>query len=206
MKLKDLSGMRFGSLVVLGVHGKNNSGAYCWDCLCDCGKTCVAIGNEMSRGRKKHCGCMTVMKDPPDTTKHGMSRSKLYHIWIAMKQRCNNPNDRNYARYGGRGITVCSEWEQFEPFMRWAFENGYVEGKVDLDREDNDKGYSPENCRFITHQKNLLNTHRKLHDVIRGEDITLRDAADKYGLRYGLLYQRYKHGKRGEDLIADVQH
>lgn len=144
---------------------------------------------------------------PPLLIKHGLlkkgkKREKLYNIWVAMKQRCNNPNDANFARYGGRGIKVCKEWmDDYITFKSWCLDNGYKEG-LDLDRKDNDGGYNPMNCRFITHRENLANTHRRIHDVINGEDISLSDAAYKYGLSYKLLYNRYKRGKRGNDLIA----
>ena len=151
-------------------------------------------------GHTKSCGCYAV-EFGFTGKRHGKSRTKLYNVWVAMRQRCTNPNDPNYARYGGRGISVCEQWEQFEAFEKWALTNGYVEGEVDLDREDNDKGYTPDNCRFISHCDNLRNTHRKCHDVINGEDITLAAASEKYGISYALIYQRYKRGKRGSDLI-----
>lgn len=145
---------------------------------------------------------------PPILIKHGYlvngKREKLYNVWIAMKQRCYNSHDANYMRYGGRGIDVCEEWKNdYGKFRNWCYENGYEQG-LDLDRRDNDKGYSPENCRFITHRENLLNTHRKLHDVIYGEDITLGEASVKYNLSYKLLYNRYKRGKRGDELVAKI--
>lgn len=142
---------------------------------------------------------------PPVMIKHGMSRSKLYHVWVSMKQRCNNENNRNYGRYGGRGISVCKEWDEFEPFMKWSLENGYREGQVELDRKDNEKGYCPDNCRFVSHKENLRNTHRKLYQVINGENITLSEAAEKYGINYRLIYQRYRRGNRGDKLIEPVK-
>jgi hypothetical protein len=81
---------------------------------------------------------------------------KIYWAWKAMKQRCCNPRCQAFRNYGARGITVCKEWESFEPFCRWAIENGYAEG-LELDRIDNEKGYSPENCRWISRRKNINN-------------------------------------------------
>lgn len=201
-QIQDLKDKRFGRLTVLEDHYRKENGKYYWKCVCDCGNTKYVSANNLKSGNTKSCGCLGAENKPPVHIAHGMSRSKLYHIWVAMKQRCENPNDRNFLRYGGRGICVCKEWGAFGPFMKWALSNGYVEGKTDIDRKDNDKGYSPENCRFISHKENLMNTHRKLHDVIRGEDITLSEAADKYGIHYRLIYQRYKRGKRGNDLVA----
>lgn len=200
---RDLTGQRYGMLVVIGEHHRSEKGVYYWNCQCDCGNTSVVSGGNLRCGKSKSCGCLAAKCKPPKIVKHGMSRTKLHHIWVSMKQRCTNPNDANYDRYGGRGITVCDEWQDdFVAFRDWALANGYVEGKFDLDREDNDKGYSPDNCRFISHLDNLRNTHRKLHDVIRGEDITLSEAAEKYGISYRLIYQRYKRGKRGDALVG----
>ena len=199
----DLTGRRYGRLTVIKEHHRSEKSGYYWLCRCDCGKMAIVSGGNLRCGSTKSCGCLAAECKPPKNIKHGMSRTKLHGIWVAMRQRCTNPNDANYARYGGRGITVCDEWvNSFEAFRDWAIANGYVEGKMDLDRTDNDKGYSPDNCRFISHRENLRNTHRKLHDVINGEDITLAEAAEKYSIPYRLIYQRYKRGKRGDALIG----
>lgn len=88
--------------------------------------------------------------------KHGMSHTRLYSCWKGMKGRCNNVNGRCYHRYGGRGITYCSEWEEFEPFMKWALANGYSDD-LTLDRIDNDGNYCPENCKWSTQKEQASN-------------------------------------------------
>lgn len=201
-KPKDITNVRSGKLVALE-RGYKFGDTYKWKCRCDCGNITYVTVSNILHGNTLSCGCLKV--NPPLNIKHGESihgqREKLYQVWVAMKQRCTNPNDRNYARYGGRGIKVCNEWKSsYEVFKRWCIENGYVEG-LDIDRIDNDAGYGPDNCRFVTHQRNLLNTHRRLHAVIGGEDISLRDAADKYGITYKCIYHRYRRGKRGDDLV-----
>lgn len=198
---KDLSGEKYGRLTVIREAGYRDY-VYFWECACECGTVKVVNGSELKRGKVKSCGCLQKENKPPVMVRHGMARSKLYRVWVAMRQRCNNPNDQNFARYGGRGIKVAAEWDDFETFATWARNNGYVEGLVDLDREDNDKGYSPENCRFISHKDNLKNTHRKVHTVIDGVDMPLSDVAEKYGLPYNRIYMRYKSGKRGGALVA----
>lgn len=197
----DLTGKRYGQLTVISENRRSEKGKYYWNCICDCGNKKIVDGYELRRGNIKSCGCL--QKIPPIIIKHNMSHSKLYSVWTAMKQRCNNKKDKNYKRYGGRGITVDKRWKEFEPFMKWAYLNGYVEGETDLDRINNDKGYSPENCRFVNHRKNLLNTHRRIHDTIMGEDISISEAAEKYGFTYNCLYRRYKKGIRGDDLIKN---
>ena len=199
---EDLTGKRFGRLVVIAEDHLENR-QYYWLCKCDCGNLTVKSGNEMKWGKVKSCGCLRAECKPPLMQTHGMSRSKLYRIWTAMKQRCENEHDPNYFRYGGRGIAVCDEWKAFEPFEKWALSNGYVEGKYDLDRTDNDKGYCPENCRFISHKDNLRNTHRKIEVELDGEIIPLAEAAERYNQPYNRVYMRYERGWRGEDLVKN---
>lgn len=201
-KSKDITGQRFGRLVAIKRLEKDKWGSYYWLLKCDCGNyTKTVIGN-LTGGSVKSCGCLAAECMPPSGFKHGGSRTKLYHVWDAMRERCNNPNNRFYDRYGGRGITICKEWDDFAVFREWAYANGYVEGEVDIDRIDNDKGYSPDNCRWTSHRENLANTHRKITDVVNGEELTLSAMAIKYGKKYHTVYTRYIRGKRGNDLIA----
>lgn len=93
-------------------------------------------------------------------TKHGMSRSRLYQCWADMKQRCDNPHNPFYNRYGGRWITYCLEWTDFEPFMDWALSNGYRDD-LTLDRIDNDGNYCPENCKWSTQAEQAANKTQK---------------------------------------------
>lgn len=91
--------------------------------------------------------------------KHGMRKSRLYNIWCAMRYRCKSPKCSGYHNYGGRGITVCSEWQKFIPFMEWALEHGYRDD-LTIDRIDNDGNYEPSNCKWST-VKQQNNNKRK---------------------------------------------
>jgi len=81
--------------------------------------------------------------------KHGMKKTRLYNIWCAMRYRCTCTKGDKYKNYGSRGITVCSEWQKFIPFMEWALEHGYKDG-LTIDRRNNDGNYEPSNCRWVT--------------------------------------------------------
>lgn len=87
---------------------------------------------------------------------HGMSHSRVYRCWVDMRQRCINPRNEWYPLYGGRGITVCDEWLVFENFHEWAMSNGYSDD-LSIDRINNDKGYSPDNCRWATQHEQSMN-------------------------------------------------
>ena len=86
--------------------------------------------------------------------KHGGKGTRLYNIWNNMKQRILNPNNKDYKNYGGRDITICNEWLEFIPFRDWSLSNGYADN-LEIDRIDNNLGYSPENCQWITQKENM---------------------------------------------------
>lgn len=166
--LKDLTGQRFGRLVVTGRAGSDNQKRAKWKCCCDCGCVTVVTSSNLLRGITKSCGCMHAEYLLNRNTVHGKLKSRLYGVWKNMKKRCANPATHNYHRYGGRGITVCDEWlHNFQAFYDWAIANGYDEnapkGQCTIDRIDNDKGYSPDNCRWVdtaTQNRNKSNNRK----------------------------------------------
>ncbi len=91
--------------------------------------------------------------------KHGESKTRLYIAWINMKQRCNNPHAKNYKHWGGKGISVCSDWLDFIPFRDWALANGYKD-HLTIDRKNNNGNYNPKNCRWVTAKTQSRNTKK----------------------------------------------
>ena len=197
-KFIDLTGQRFGMLTAIKRANVIGDGAK-WECVCDCGNTCI-VSTRSLRGGAKSCGCLKVRKT------HEMSKTRLYQIWINMKQRCGNPNNVHYKNYGNRGVKVCSEWEHdFMAFYNWSLENGYSE-ELEIDRIDNDEDYSPINCQWITHQKQQLNKRTNRIVEYNGESKTLKEWADELGLDYHRTDIRLLNGWDVERAFFEPNH
>ena len=134
------------------------------------------------------------------------SGTRLYRIWGNMKTRCYNPNCKEYDRYGGRGIKICSEWiDDFATFENWAYANGYRE-YLSIDRINNDKGYDPDNCRWADQHTQTRNTSKVNFIEIEGEVKTLAEWAESSGVPYSAVKSRYyKYGDRGKSLIRPLR-
>lgn len=152
----ELIGKRFGKLTVIAESEKNKHGQYMWVCRCDCGITTHPIpGIRLRQGDTTSCGCRrreTTRKTGKAALKHGMSGTKIMHVWASMKARCSNPNLPNYKRYGGRGIQVAAEWQDsFEAFYDHVSNiPHYGEPGYSLDRINNDGNYEPGNVRWAS--------------------------------------------------------
>lgn len=188
-KAKDLTGEIFGRLTVTGRAGTSQNGSAIWECRCVCGNTKEATTAHLKGGFIQSCGCLkaeVAAINCISRTKHGDAMhkeksvySRLYSVWENMKDRCENPRCHAYDNYGGRGITVCEEWHEFVKFKTWAINNGYDKdapyGECTIDRIDNNKGYFPDNCRFIT---------------MRGQANNRRNGRDQSG-RYRKVSENY---------------
>lgn len=171
-RIIDLTGMRFGNLVVMGRYQSNDKrGKPLWVCNCDCGNTSIVRGDVLRRGDTKTCGHKCRFngyipdKKPSEQTMRkrrydipvtaNSARYSLYRKWCDMKLRCQGRCTQPQY-YGDKGISYDPAWEDFDVFSKWALENGYKRG-LEIDRIDGDKGYSPENCRWVSHKDNSRN-------------------------------------------------
>lgn len=171
----NIIGEKYGRLTVVEYDHSRGNKAY-WKCVCDCGMTTVACGNNLRTGTTKSCGCLhreAAARTGRNNSKHNEShdrRTRLYTIWCGMRQRCNNPNRDAYPLYGGKGVKVCDEWNEYDGFKAWAMENGYADNLC-IDRIDSKGNYEPSNCRWITASENTAraNKNHTTRRVIRGE-------------------------------------
>jgi len=188
MRLSDLTGQRFGRLLVLEQAETLSPGNARWKCQCDCGSVTYSQGGTLRTGRHLSCGCLQRER----ATKHGMERSVEYMTWAQMKSRCINPNHRSYGAYGGRGITVCKRWlSSFEKFF--ADMGNRPEGHS-LERINNEKGYSPSNCRWASTKDQNNNRRNNVRLVMDGKSQTLTEWADKYDISPITVKSRLKAG------------
>lgn len=152
----DYTGRVFGRLLVIR-EAPRRSGKVCWECRCECGAiTVVRMGNLQS-GNTQSCGCLQIDRSVAAFTTHGLHDHPLYHVWDSMIQRCENPRDRGYYKYGQRGISVCSEWRhEAGAFINWALEHGYSRD-LSIDRIDVNGNYEPSNCRYADAKTQVSN-------------------------------------------------
>lgn len=183
MLLINLVGERFGKLTVIERAASPNNNAR-WKCRCDCGKFSIVYGMDLRRGKQVSCGCMQAAR----RWKHGMARTREYRIWIAIRDRCGNPKNKAWASYGGRGIRVSDEWmESFETFIADVGRrpNGYW-----LERIDNNRGYSKENCEWATPKKQQNNKRTNRILTVDGVSKTLMEWSDETGLPWTTIRAR----------------
>lgn len=199
-RFKDLTGIRFGKLVAIKPCGKKEKKTV-WLCKCDCGNEVEIVGTALSSGNAKSCGCIT--------KKHGMFGTRIYNVWHTMKERCYVPSQSSYKNYGGRGIKVCDEWQEFIPFMKWAYANGYDEnaprGQCTLDRIDYNGDYCPENCRWVDMNVQHNNTSANVYIEYNGVFDTLSNHARRVGLDPRTVESRKVNGDGIDRMFREIK-
>lgn len=198
-ELIDLTGRKFGKLTVVCRVENNKHGQPQWKCICDCGNETVVVGQKLRKGITKSCGCLVY--EQKTRLKHGMTGTVLHNRWLNMKSRCYNKNNKSYCRYGARGITICEQWHDFKNFYNWAMENGFSE-ELSLDRIDNGKGYSPDNCRWATPIQQANNTRRNVIVEYNGEKKTVSEHCRDLGLNYNNVIFRLENGVPAKDAFS----
>ena len=200
-KYFDLTNQKFNMLTAIEKVGVSPRGEAIWKCHCDCGNSTEVIGTLLTHSKIKSCGCLRKASGELNSNhKHGMHNTRIYRIWSSMKKRCTNSKDEHYPNYGGRGITVCPEWMEFEPFYNWAITHGYADN-LTLDRKDNDGNYEPGNCHWTTPKGQANNRRNTLHITVNGVTKNATDWAKTIGVGRTTIGRHIKKGDI-EDYIS----
>ncbi len=204
-RYQDVTGCRFGRLIALEPNGRDKSGYVVWRCKCDCGRE-VDVSNKYLGKGTMSCGCLAKELSAKRLETHGKSRSRIYRVHRTMMMRCYNPNAHEYENYGGRGITVCDEWHDFERFYEWAVQNGYDENskkqsECTIDRIDHNGNYEPSNCRFVSMKTQQRNKRSNVLITYNGETHCMSEWAEIAGLKYVTFCHRLKAGWSMEDAM-----
>lgn len=195
--LIDLTGQRFGKLTVISKDedyirpsGKRE---HRYLCRCECGREVTVIKSNLIRNTRS-CGCLKGKYISASKITHGMSNSRLYQIWQNMKNRCYNPNVDRYNRYGGRGIKVCDEWkDNFQTFYEWSMNHGYSDN-LSIDRKDVNGNYTPDNCRWISMDKQADNKSNSRIFEYNGEAHTVSEWSKILDISRDIIWNRIKRG------------
>lgn len=194
-KVKDLTGAKFGRLTVLGLDHVANRKSY-WLCQCECGAQKVIRADNLhsNTGRPVTLSCGCYNREKRTNLIDNRSKSKLYHVYYGILQRCNNPKAESYQYYGARGIKCkFADWEHFRD---WAVNSGYKDG-LTIDRINNDGDYEPSNCCWVTMQEQQLNKRQASDACLveyEGKLVNLSQLSKLTGIKYVTLYYRFTHG------------
>lgn len=200
----DLTGYRFGRLTVLRKSDdylQKELSNIKWHCICDCGNEVDVRSFDLRRGRTKSCGCLHKdIVSKHGELKNGTPKSRLYQIWIDMRSRCNNKNLKCYHNYGGRGIKICDEWNEFKNFSDWSLINGYSD-LLTIDRIDVNGNYEPDNCRWVTKKEQENNRRNNICDCYNGEMMTMMQFSEKINKSFSAIsYKFHKNNMSFEEI------
>lgn len=191
-KFNDLTGQKFHRLTAIKYLGGRK-----WRCKCDCGNMIDVFTNNLTRNNTKSCGCLNKELASKRSTTYGLSNSKVFHIAIGIIQRCTNPNRPDFKNYGGRGVTIYSEWKNNpSKFAQWMLNNGWYDGcQVDKDikSKPNKIGYYPDTISFISPEENARHKRNIIQITYNGKTQPLKSWCDELNLPYRTIFNRYKY-------------
>jgi hypothetical protein len=200
---KDLTGQTFGRLTVVALSKEKQGRNCCWICSCECGASVTIRSGVLINGTTQSCGCLQRERAAAFAAANAKPRiipKKEYGAWRAAKHRCTNQKSAAYPSYGGRGITMCDEWmNDPRAFYR---DMGPCPKGLSLDRIDNNRGYSPDNCRWTDQKTQSRNQRRGISITHDGLTLPIKEWAERTGIDYRTLLMRWR---KGLDLFAPVR-
>ena len=203
----DVAGQKFGKWTAIRPTGeKTKNGTNIWLCECECGNVGFVSINNLRSGSSKSCGCISKERMSRLNYKHGGKNERLYMVWSTMLRRCRDTKTKDFENYGGRGITVCDEWKDYSMFKAWALANGYDPNakpqECTIDRIDGTKGYSPDNCRWVSAKVQQNNRRDNVLLTYNGETQMCAQWNRECGFSKNLVDSRIKRGWTVEEAIT----
>lgn len=208
MRKVDYVGEKFGRLTVVSrldnYISPSGTKSSRWKCVCECGQYVQVLGKHLATGDTVSCGCYRNERRKEVKTTHGGSKDRLYRVWLNMIARCYNPQETGYSNYGGRGITLCSEWKNdYSVFRDWALNHGYdpnaARGESTIDRIDVDGNYAPDNCRFTSMREQTNNRRNNRILTYQGEQDSIANWIKRLSLNRAVVYKRIYNGWSTDD-------
>lgn len=191
----NLTGQIFTRLTVIGLIERGNRNRPIWLCQCACGNVSKVPTSQLTTKKTQSCGCLRAI---PYAKTHGLSGTPIYEIWLAMRDRCNNPNNGAYPRYGGRGIKVCERWSNYPAFLHDMGErpDGYS-----IERRDNNGNYCPENCEWASDETQRGNKSTTHFVTMDGKTQSLKIWCNQLHLNYSTIRARLRRGWTDADAL-----
>lgn len=196
----ELSGSKIGRWTVIAEDPVRRNGKCCWLCRCDCGNESSVVGQSLSNGASVSCGCYMI----ECVKSHGLSGHELYSIWHSMIRRCYDDKCASFPNYGSRGISVCKRWQDVRNFIKDMHPRPFASAQID--RSNNDKNYSPGNCRWVTSTEN--NRNRSSNKVLEhaGKKMCVVEWSEETGIPASAIYKRLQYGFSVEDTLTAPLH
>lgn len=188
----DITGQNFARLTVIKRSKRDKWRKYLWLCKCNCGQETLVTSFALKSGHTKSCGCLK-KEGRPIIHGHFINKkhSHTYSTWSHMIQRCTNKKNKDYSRYGGRGITIYEKWLKFQNFLE---DMGIAHENCQIDRINNNLGYYPGNCRWVTAKQNCRNRRTNRLITFNGETKCLMDWTEEFNVKYDLVRYRLNRG------------
>lgn len=195
MKRIDITGQTYGNLYVIDGYS-----SVC-TCKCNCGKIINVRKGNLRSGHSQSCGCLRDKACSNNFTTHGATGSRLHNIWRDIKKRCFNEKYKQFYLYGGRGITICSEWLDYVNFANWSLTHGYADD-LTIERINVNGNYEPTNCTWIPSQLQARNKRTNHFVEFDGRRLTIAEWSEQTGISQGTIWYRLSHGWTAEEALT----